>query len=52
MVMEWLHQPGNIKALGLVIFFITFCLILLWVFGNRDRLEEQKNIPFLDDDHD
>jgi cbb3-type cytochrome oxidase subunit 3 len=51
--MEWLADPGNAKPLGLLIFFITFCLIVLWVYGSRKRgekLEEYKNIPFLDDD--
>ncbi len=53
--MDWLAQPQNAKSLGLVIFFVTFCLIVLWVYGNRkrgERLEEHKNIPFLDDDVD
>ena len=51
--MEWFANPENSKPLGLLIFFITFCLIVLWVYGSRKRgekLEEHKNIPFLDDD--
>jgi cbb3-type cytochrome oxidase subunit 3 len=51
--MEWFSHPENTKPLGLLIFFITFCLIVLWVYGSRKRgqkLEEHKNIPFLDDD--
>ena len=51
--MEWIANPENAKPLGLLIFFITFCLIVLWVYGSRKRgekLEEYKNIPFLDDD--
>lgn len=51
--MAWLSDPENAKSLGLLIFFITFCLILVWVYGSRKRgekLEEHKNIPFLDDD--
>ncbi len=51
--MAWLVDPENAKSLGLLIFFITFCLILVWVYGSRKRgekLEEHKNIPFLDDD--
>ncbi len=50
--MEWFSHPENTKPLGLLIFFITFCLIVLWVYGSRKRgekLEEHKNIPFLDD---
>ncbi|MEW5789835.1 MAG: cbb3-type cytochrome c oxidase subunit 3 [Pseudomonadota bacterium] len=51
--MEWFAHPENTKPLGLLIFFITFCLIVLWVYGSRKRgekLEEHKHIPFLDDD--
>lgn len=53
--MEWLLNPSISKTIGLLIFFITFCLIVLWVYGSRKRgeqLEEHKNIPFLDDDLD
>lgn len=52
-MIEWFSHPENTKPLGLLIFFITFCLIVLWVYGSRkrgERLEEHKNIPFLDDD--
>jgi cbb3-type cytochrome oxidase subunit 3 len=52
MAMEWLADAGNIKAIGLVIFFVTFCLVILWVYLSKDRLEDKKNIPFLDDDND
>lgn len=51
--MDWFSNPENTKPLGLLIFFTTFCLIVLWVYGSRKRgekLEEYKNIPFLDDD--
>ena len=49
-LLGWL--PTNGKPLGLVIFFVTFCLIVLYVFGGarRERLEAHKHIPFLDDD--
>ncbi|HRH80790.1 MAG TPA: cbb3-type cytochrome c oxidase subunit 3 [Thiobacillaceae bacterium] len=52
-MLEWLAQAENSKPLGLLIFFITFCLIVLWVYGSRkrgERLEEHKNIPFLDEE--
>lgn len=55
MIMEWLAQAENAKTLGLLIFFITFCLIVLWVYGSRkrgERLEKHKNIPFLDEESD
>lgn len=53
--MEWLMwftKLENTKPLGLLIFFITFCAILFYVFGNRkrsDRLESYKNMPFQDE---
>jgi cbb3-type cytochrome oxidase subunit 3 len=51
--MEWFAHAENTKPLGLLIFFITFCLIIYWAYGSKKRsskLEEHKNIPFLDDD--
>ena len=51
--MEWLADPANAKPLGLLIFFVTFCLIVYWAYGSKKRgkqLEEHKHIPFLDDD--
>jgi cbb3-type cytochrome oxidase subunit 3 len=54
-MLEWLAEGRNAKSLGLVIFFITFCLIVLWVYGNKKRgekLEAHRNIPFLDDELD
>jgi len=56
MALEWLAQAENAKPLGLLIFFVTFCLIVLWVYAGgkkrAERMEEHKNIPFLDDDQD
>jgi cbb3-type cytochrome oxidase subunit 3 len=55
MGLDWLARAENAKSLGLLIFFITFCLIVLWVYGSKKRgekLEAHKNIPFLDDDQD
>ena len=54
MGLEWLARAENAKSLGLLIFFITFCLIVLWVYGSKrrgEKLEEHKNIPFLDDEY-
>jgi cbb3-type cytochrome oxidase subunit 3 len=51
--MDWLHDPITGKTLGLLIFFVTFCAIVLWIYGSRsrsDKLEQHKHIPFLDDD--
>ncbi len=53
-MLQWLASPENAKPLGLLIFFVTFCLIVLWVYGSKkrsERLERHKNIPFLDEDH-
>ena len=50
---EWFAHPENTKPLGLLIFFITFVLILLYVYGNKkrgERLESYKNMPFLDEE--
>lgn len=52
-MLDWLAQAENSKPLGLLIFFITFCAIVLWVYGSKkrsERLEQHKNIPFLDDE--
>ena len=49
----WFSHPENTKPLGLLIFFVVFCLILVYVYGSKERgqrLESRKNIPFLDDD--
>jgi cbb3-type cytochrome oxidase subunit 3 len=56
MGLEWLARPENAKPLGLLIFFVTFCLIVLWVYAGgkkrAEKMEAHKNIPFLDDDLD
>jgi len=54
-MIDWLSNPSNTKPLALLIFFVTFVAIVLWVYGSKKRgekLEEYKNIPFLDDDSD
>ena len=51
--MHWLFDPEIAKPLGLLIFFVTFCLIVWWAYGSKKRsehLEQQKEIPFLDDE--
>lgn len=54
--MEWLNWFAsfeNTKPVALVILFITFVLIVFYVFGSKkrsDRLESYKNMPFLDDE--
>lgn len=54
--MEWLNWFAsfeNTKPLALVILFVTFVLIVFYVFGSKkrsERLESYKNMPFLDDE--
>lgn len=53
--LQWFSRDENTKPLALLIFFITFCLILIYVFGSRkrgERLESHKDIPFRDEDSD
>lgn len=43
----------NTKPLALLLFFVTFVLIIVYVyFGKKrsERLESYKNIPFEDED--
>lgn len=51
--LSWFTHMENTKPFVLVLFSITFVLILLYVFSNRDRskrFESYKNIPFQDDE--
>ncbi len=51
--LSWFTHMENTKPFVLVIFSITFVLILVYVFTNRKRskrLESYKNIPFQDDE--
>lgn len=53
---EWLYwfaSMENSKTVSLVLFFITFCLIVLYVYGGKarsERLESYKYIPLEDND--
>ena len=52
-LIRWLGELQNSKIVALLLFFITFCGILLYVFTNKrrkDRLESYKYIPFADED--
>ncbi len=49
----WFSSYEHTKPLALVILFVTFVLIVLYVYGDKKRgqkLESHRNIPFLDDD--
>ena len=54
--MEWLNWFASFehtKPLALIILFISFVLILVYVFGNKERgerLESRKNLLFHDDE--
>ena len=51
--LSWFTHMENTKPLVLVLFTITFILILGYVFSNRNRskrLESYKNIPFQEDE--
>ena len=51
--LSWFTHMENTKPFVLVIFSITFVLILFYVFSNRDRskrFESYKNIPFQDEE--
>ena len=52
-VLQWIGRLENSKIVALIIFFVTFCAILLYVFTGkkrRERLESYKYIPFADED--
>lgn len=52
--MEWFLDEGNRKTLALLIFFTTFCGIVLFLFATRQGkdVEQFKNSLFLDDEND
>jgi len=52
---SWLTKMEYTKPFVLVLFFITFVLLIYYVYSNKkrsSRLESYKNIPFDDDDDD
>lgn len=52
-MLQWLGRLENSKIVALLIFFVTFCGILLYVFTGKkrkQRLESYKYIPFADED--
>ena len=49
----WFASFNHTKPLALVILFVTFVAIVYYVYGDKkrgERLEHNKNIPFLDDE--
>jgi len=50
----WFTKFENTKPVSLVIFFVLFCGVLVYLFGNRERgktLETYKNIPLQDEEN-
>ena len=50
--LSWFTHMENTKVFAVVLFFTTYCGILLYVFTGRKRakrLESYKNIPFEDE---
>ena len=48
----WFTRMENSKVFSLVLFFTLFCLIVIYVYGNRRRsrrLESYKFMPFDDE---
>ena len=51
----WLTRFENSKIVALLLFFFTFCGILIYVFTGKkrsQRLESYKYIPLQEDDED
>ena len=51
----WFTRMENSKIVALLLFFFTFCGILIYVFTGKKRsrrLESYKYIPFQDDEKD
>ncbi len=52
-LLQWLGRLENSKIVALLIFFVTFCGILIYVFTGKQRkarLESYKFIPFDDEE--
>jgi cbb3-type cytochrome oxidase subunit 3 len=54
-LIAWFMVLSNAKIVSMLILMGTFTAILIYVYGSKKRskrLEEYRNIPFLDDDQD
>jgi len=52
-IFSWLTNMEYTKPFVLVLFFVTFVLLIIYVYSNKkrsSRLESYKNIPFENDD--
>ena len=53
--MLWFTRLENSKILALLLFFFTFCGILIYVYTGKQRskrLESYKYMPLMDDEQD
>jgi cbb3-type cytochrome oxidase subunit 3 len=51
----WFSRLENSKIVALLLFFFTFCGILIYVYTGKkrsERLESYKYMPLLDDEED
>ena len=51
----WFTRLENSKVVALLLFFFTFCGILIYVYTGRqrsERLESYKYMPLMDDEQD
>lgn len=51
----WFMVLANAKIVSMLILMVTFISIIVYVYGSKSRskrLEEYRNIPFMDDEHD
>ena len=51
----WFTRLENSKILALLLFFFTFCGILIYVYTGKkrsERLESYKYMPLMDDEED
>ena len=52
-LLTWYTDMENTKPFALVLFFVTFALIVLYVYTGKkrkERFESYRNIPFQEDD--
>ena len=53
--LSWFKDPGNSQIFALLLFFVTYCLILLWVFTGKQRkrrFDAYRHIPLEDEPED
>lgn len=51
--LNWFTKFENTKPLSLIIFFVVFCGVVFYLYGDKkrgDQLESFKTIPLQDDE--